>query len=169
MQRCLQAQVDMEPISVVELLGKFENEIASLLMRCRLEQARQGEQHIGTSLQPKRRIELHRVTGARTNATGCAMSQNLPHKSLKFEKDTARKQIWKRSDDIHESYIVELDLEFSQHRHDKVKQIPPFLESLTPNIDWFFDLSNKRSERQRFIHKRERQRRRQTRPTLAQA
>ena len=35
--------------------------------------------------------------------------------------------------------IVEVDLEFPQHLHDKFEEFPPCPESLTPNMDWFSD------------------------------
>ena len=38
-------------------------------------------------------------------------------------------------------YIVEVDLEFPRHLHDKFKEYPHCPESLTPAIEWFSDFS----------------------------
>jgi hypothetical protein len=38
-------------------------------------------------------------------------------------------------------YIIECDLHFPRHLHDKFKELPPAPETLTPNIEWFSELS----------------------------
>ena len=39
-------------------------------------------------------------------------------------------------DDDETGYILEVDINFPEDLHDKFKEFPPALETLTPDIDW---------------------------------
>ena len=58
------------------------------------------------------------------NLYGFAMSQSLPLDNLRFEEGTSLNKILKTPDDSPKGYIVEVDLEFPQHLHDKFKRVP---------------------------------------------
>ncbi|MFM7989219.1 MAG: hypothetical protein ACKPKO_58885, partial [Candidatus Fonsibacter sp.] len=73
------------------------------------------------------------------NLYGWAMRQSLPLDNLRFEEGTSLNKILKTPDDSPKCYIVEVDLEFPQHLHDKFKEFPPAPESITPKLDWFSD------------------------------
>ena len=42
----------------------------------------------------------------------------------------------KKPDDNDKGYILEVDMHFPVHLHDKFKELPPAPETLTPDIDW---------------------------------
>ena len=53
-----------------------------------------------------------------------AMIQNMPCKDAKGDTPATLKKILKTPDDSPKGYIVEADLEFPQHLHDKFKERP---------------------------------------------
>ena len=59
------------------------------------------------------------------NLYGWAMSQSLPCGVLTWQEGISLKKILKTPDDSPKGYIVEVDLEFPQHLHDKFKEFPP--------------------------------------------
>jgi len=71
------------------------------------------------------------------NLYAFAMSQCLPYKDLKLYNDITLDRILNLSDDSEQGCIVECDLHFPRHLHDKFKELPPAPETLTPNIEWF--------------------------------
>ena len=73
------------------------------------------------------------------NLYGWAMSQFLPCGLLTWQEGISLKKILKTPDNSPKGYIVEVDLEFPQHLHDKFKEFPPCPESLTPKMEWFSD------------------------------
>ena len=75
------------------------------------------------------------------NLYGWAMSQYLPYKDLKFidDEDIDLSKILNTPDDHNHGYIVECDLTFPKHLHDKFKEFPPCPETLTPDMSWFSD------------------------------
>jgi len=85
------------------------------------------------------------------NLYGWAMSQSLPLDNLRFEEGTSLNKILKTPDDSPKGYIVEVDLEFPQHLHDKFKEFPPAPESLTPKLDWFSDFQKDIGEKNETI------------------
>ncbi|MFM7982687.1 MAG: hypothetical protein ACKPKO_25530 [Candidatus Fonsibacter sp.] len=56
-----------------------------------------------------------------------------------MKKGTSLNKILKTPGDSLKGYIVEVDLEFPRHLHDKFKEFPPAPESLTPKLDWLSD------------------------------
>jgi hypothetical protein len=69
------------------------------------------------------------------NLYGWAMCQFLPYKNLKFVDDVQLWKILETPDDSDIGYIIECDLHFPRHLHDKFKELPPAPETLTPNIE----------------------------------
>ena len=63
------------------------------------------------------------------------MIQNMPCKDAKGDTPATLKKILKTPDDSPKGYIVEADLEFPQHLHDKFKERPLWPESLTPKME----------------------------------
>ena len=73
------------------------------------------------------------------NLYGWAMSQSLPFKDLKFDKEVTLDQILETSDEAETGYIVEVDISYPIELHDKFKEFPPCPESITPKQEWFSD------------------------------
>ena len=80
-----------------------------------------------------RLVEQQICEGA-NNLYGCSLSEYLPHKDLKFDRDIhlvvklstpAGNATW---------YIDEGGSSFPVEPHDKVKELPPAPETLTPDI-----------------------------------
>ena len=71
------------------------------------------------------------------------MSQFLPYKDLKFEEEIDLSRILATADESHTGYIVECDLRFPKHLHDKFKEFPPCPETLKPDMSWFSDYQKK--------------------------
>ena len=71
------------------------------------------------------------------NLYGTSMSYFLPCKHLRWDNSTSLNNILKTDDDSVKGYIVEVDLEFPNHRHDNIKEFQPAPESITPNMEWF--------------------------------
>ncbi len=67
--------------------------------------------------------------------------------------ETFLKTILQKPDDAETSYFAEVDLEFSQEIHDKLKQFPPCPGTLKPNPDWFSDYQRDVMEKTQATHK----------------
>ena len=70
------------------------------------------------------------------NLYGWAMSECLPYKDIKFDNDVSLKTILNTPDDADTGYILEVDLKFPKHLHDKFKEYPPCPESIAPSYEW---------------------------------
>ena len=57
-------------------------------------------------------------------------------KDIKWNNYMSIDFILKIRDDHWNGYELEVDLHCSVELHDKLKEIPPGLETLTPDIDW---------------------------------
>ncbi len=74
-----------------------------------------------------------------SNLYGWAMSECLPYKNLKFvdiSKDTLS-IIWNTSNNNDKRYIIECDLYFPEHAHNKLNEYPICPENTTPLVEWF--------------------------------
>ena len=58
------------------------------------------------------------------NVYGWAMSQLLPYKNTKLNNDITLETILNTADNDNIGYIVECDLTFPKHLHDKFKKFP---------------------------------------------
>ena len=76
------------------------------------------------------------------NLYGWAMSQPLPYKNIKFDKEITIDQVLETSDESETGYYIECDLHFPEELHDKFKEFPPCPENLEPNVEWFSDFQN---------------------------
>ena len=70
------------------------------------------------------------------NLYGCSMSEYLPYKDLEWDNLMKLEYILEAPDDHRTGYISEEDLHFPVELHDKLKELPPFPETLTPDIEW---------------------------------
>ena len=90
------------------------------------------------------------------NLYGWAMSQVLPYKNIQFDTKVKLKNILNTADNSKTGYIVECDLHFPEHLHDKFKEYPPAPENLTPNIEWFSDFQKDLGKKLNVINKNDR-------------
>ena len=56
------------------------------------------------------------------NLYGWAMSQPLPYKNIKFDKENTIDQVLETSDESETGYYIECDLHFPEELHDKFKE-----------------------------------------------
>ena len=71
------------------------------------------------------------------NQYGHGMSQHLPCKFMRWDKTVTLNKIFETTDNSPKGYIVEVNLEFSQHLHIKFDEYPPTPESLDLNTEWY--------------------------------
>ena len=67
------------------------------------------------------------------------MSQYLPHRDLIIHNDISLYDVLNTSGENDTGYIVECDLTFPKHLHDKFKFYPPAPGITTPNTEWLSD------------------------------
>ena len=65
----------------------------------------------------------------------CSMSEYLHHKDLKWDSFMSIDIIMKILDKHWKRYRIEVDLHGPVELHDKLKEFPPALETLTPDIE----------------------------------
>jgi hypothetical protein len=70
------------------------------------------------------------------NLYGWAMSQPLPYDEVKINTEITIDEVLKTSDDSKNGYVVECDLHFPKHIHEKLKQYPPAPENMIPKDEW---------------------------------
>ena len=70
------------------------------------------------------------------NLYGCAMSVYLPYKDLEWDNFMKLEYILEAPDGDWTGHTSEVNLHFSVELHDKFRQFPPALETLTPDIKW---------------------------------
>ena len=73
------------------------------------------------------------------NLYGWAMVQHLPYEGLSFVSHVSLSEILQTADDARYGYIIECNLFFPPEIHDKLKELAPAPETLTPNMKWFSD------------------------------
>ena len=71
------------------------------------------------------------------NLYGWSMVQDLPYKDIKLDTEITLEEILKTADDAETGYTVEVDLSFPKEIHERLKQLPPCPETLTPKGEWF--------------------------------
>ena len=70
------------------------------------------------------------------------MSQPLPAYDIKLNNDITLAIILNTADNDDIGYIVECDLTFPKHLHDKFKNFPPCPENITPKKEWLSQFQN---------------------------
>jgi len=73
------------------------------------------------------------------NLYGWAMSQFLPYDDVKINKEITIDEILNTSDENETGYVIECDLHFPSHIHEKLKQFPPAPENIVPEDEWLSD------------------------------
>ncbi len=73
------------------------------------------------------------------NLYGWAMSQYLPYKNIRLNKDIKLEDILKTPDNNDVGYIVECNLQFPKHLHKKFKEFVPCPELTIPQEEWMSD------------------------------
>jgi hypothetical protein len=73
------------------------------------------------------------------NLYGMAMVPDLPYKDLNLEAEGAISldTILNTADDAETGYTVEVAMSFPKEIHERLKQLPPCPETLTPKSSWF--------------------------------
>ena len=131
----LQTKVKLDLITYVEMLSMIER------------QKRGGLCCVGSKRHVKRNNKYLQEDNSEqefnylmhwdaSNLYGISMSDFLPCKHLRFEEGTSLTTRSSRQLTIQwKCYIVEVDLEFPNHLHDKVKKCAPAPESLAPEME----------------------------------
>ena len=70
------------------------------------------------------------------------MSQYLPAYDITLNRDITLETILNTGDNDDIGYIVECDLTFPKHLHDKFKNFPPCPENITPKKEWLSQFQN---------------------------
>ena len=64
------------------------------------------------------------------NLYGKSMSEPLPYKDLQFNNNVSLNDILNTADDDETGYILEVDLSFPEHIHEKLREFPPCPENI---------------------------------------
>ena len=78
------------------------------------------------------------------------MSQPLPAYDIKQNTDITLESILNTGDNDDIGYIVECDLTFPKHLHDKFKNPPPCRETITPPEEWLSQFQTDLIEEQQY-------------------
>ena len=81
------------------------------------------------------------------NLYGWSMVQDLPYQDIKLDTEITIEEILKTADDAETGYTVEVDLSFPKEIHERLKQLPPCPETLTPKEEWFSEYQRELKEK----------------------
>jgi hypothetical protein len=70
---------------------------------------------------------------------GWAMSQYLPYDEIKIDNTINIETVLNTPDENETGYVIECDLHFPSHIHEKLKQFPPAPENIVPQDEWLSD------------------------------
>jgi hypothetical protein len=133
----LKTGVELELITDLRILDIFErSNRGGLTFVGSKRHVKANNKHMGYD--PKQK-STYRLYLDANNLHGWSMVQDFPYKDIKLASEITIEEILKTADDAETGCMVEVDLSFPNPIHERLEQLPPCPETLTPKEQWFSD------------------------------